>query len=476
MGALFAALLALPAAPAAAHAMVQAAAQETAQAVASRVGPIQDRDALVQALDSAARAYVEGERVPGVSVAVVRGADTLLLRGYGFVELEGEVPTPPDASAVYEIGSVTKQFTAAALLTLVAEGRVDLDADVTEYLPDYDTGGHRIPVRRLLDHTSGIKGYTEMPSFWSDISTVELPRDSLVALIGAEPLEFEPGTAQIYNNSAYFLLGLLIEAVSGQSYEEVVRERLFEPAGMASSSYCSQRAVRPGTAHGYDASADGLVHKGYLDHTWPYAAGSLCSTAGDLVRWNRALHGGEILSPDGYRAMTTPGTLVDGSPLDYAMGLTVGGREASPNYFHGGGINGFLSYTSYHSGDDVVLVVLQNSAAPPGPASLAETFTDLLWGPDPEPETVAYPGEVEALVGEYAGPARGRHLHMTVTQDGDALVFAPAGAEEGMRARHVGDGVWRSGGTRFWFEAGADRARQLMMAQSAARYPLVRVR
>ena len=150
---------------------------------------IQDRATLVAALDSLARAHADEDGVAGVSVAVVRGADTLLLGGYGLVDLEWNVPTPRDASASYEIGSVTKQFTAAALLKLVEDGKVDLDADFTEYV-DFDTRGHEIPVRRLLDHTSGIPGYTEMPVF-GELAMKQLPRDSLVSLVEAEPFLFE---------------------------------------------------------------------------------------------------------------------------------------------------------------------------------------------------------------------------------------------------------------------------------------------
>ena len=256
---------------------------------------------------------------------MVRGADTLLLRGYGYADLEWEVPTPPDAAASYEIGSVTKQFTAAAVLKLVDEGRIDLDADVTEYLPDFDTQDHPVPVRRLLDHTSGIQGYTEMPVF-GDLMRDPLPRDSLVSLVEAEPFLFEPGTGQIYNNSAFFLLGLIIEEISGDSYEAFVQTRLFEPLGMDRSYYCSVSDIRARRAHGYDAGPDGLQRKAYLDHTWPYAAGSLCSTAGDLVRWNQALHGGRVLSAASYEAMTTPLPLLDGTELEYAMGLGIGVR------------------------------------------------------------------------------------------------------------------------------------------------------
>ncbi|MBW3535940.1 MAG: beta-lactamase family protein [Gemmatimonadetes bacterium] len=413
--------------------------------------------------------------VPGVSVAVVRGADTLLMRGYGFVDLEWDVPTPADASASYEIGSVTKQFTAAAVLQLVEEGKLDLDADVTEYLPDFDTRGHRLPLRRLLDHTSGIKSYTEMPVF-GELIAKRLPRDTLVALIEAEPFEFEPGTAAIYNNSAYFLLGLVIEAAAERPYEDYVRERLFGPAGMEGSYYCSERAVRDGRAHGYDGSPDGLVRAAYLDHTWPYAAGSLCSTAGDLVRWNRALHGGRLLSPGSYRAMTTPRPLVDGTPTEYAMGLGIGQHAGSRVIAHGGGINGFRTDVRFVPEHDLVVVVLQNSAAAPGPGALGRAFMELLLGPEPEPAVVPFTGDLGALVGEYAGPTRGAHLHVTVTRDGEGLVLKAGDEEDGDRPVHIGEGVWADGGTRFRFVVADGRALELRVSQGAGHYVLRRVR
>ncbi len=435
---------------------------------------IADRAALVAALDSAARAHVADERVAGISVAVVRGTDTLLVRGYGSVDLEWDVPTPADASASYEIGSVTKQFTAAAVMQLVEQGRLDLDADFTEYVTDFDTRGHTVPLRRLLDHTSGIKGYTEMEVF-SDISLKDLPRDTLVSLVEAEPFEFEPGTAQIYNNSAYFLLGLIIEKVSGQPYAEYVQEHLFDAAGMASSYYCSERAVRAGRAHGYEAGEQGLQRQGYLVHTWPYAAGSLCSTVRDLVRWNRALHGGGILSSDAYREMITPQPLRDGTTLTYAMGLAVTERNGQPAISHSGGIDGFLSDGRYYPAQDLVTIVLQNTAGPRGPGALGDAFADLVLGPEPGPVSVPFAGDLDALVGEYAGPARGIHLHMTVTRDGEDLVFTRRGQTQGARPVHVGDGVWQMGGARYSFDVAGGRSFELMVAQGSGRYRLVKI-
>ncbi len=432
-----------------------------------------DRSLLVARLDSAARAHTEHEMVAGVSVAVVKGADTLLLGGYGLVDLEWGVHTPVDATASYEIGSVTKQFTAAAVMQLVDEGKLDLDADMSEYLPEFDSQGQEVPLRRLLDHTSGIKGYTEMAVF-GELSMKDLPRDTLVSLVEKEAFEFEPGTALIYNNSAYFFLGLIIERVSGQSYEEYVEERLFAPLVMADSYYCSESAIRPGRAHGYDGSREGLVRKRYLDHGWPYAAGSLCSTAGDLVRWNQALHGGEVLSDASYREMITPRPLEDGTPIRYAMGLGIADRGGRRAIVHGGGINGFLSGGWYYPDEDLIIVVLQNSTGPVGPDALGDALSELVLGPLAEVVASPYDGSLDELAGEYSGPARGRRLTVSVSRDGDQLVVTEDGAEEVMRPIHVGGLTWESGATRLWFIREGGRVTQLRLDQGGGHYVLRR--
>lgn len=436
---------------------------------------IADRARLVAALDSAARAHADLPNMAGVSVAVVRGADTLLMRGYGEADLEWHVPTPADGSASYEIGSITKQFTAAAIMQLVEAGELDLDADFTTYLPEFDAKGHRVPLRRLLDHTSGIKGYTEMPVF-EDISVRKLPRDSLVTLVEAEPFEFEPGTAQIYNNSAYFLLGLIIERVSGQKYEEYVADHLFGPVGMRSSYYCSESALREKRAHGYDAGPDGLVRKAYLDHTWPFAAGSLCSTVGDMVAWNQALHGGRVVSDASYRAMTTPRPLEDGTPIRYAMGLGVDAPGGRRTIAHGGGINGFLSDGRYYPDEGLVVIVLQNTAGAPGPGALGQALVDLVLGPLPETVATPFTGDVDELLGTYVGPSRGREMRMVVSRAGDDLVFAREGAppQAAMRPKHIEGLTWQQGGTRIWFVREGGAINELRVDQGGGHYVLKR--
>lgn len=440
----------------------------------ARVLAVQDLDgsAVVRAIDSIVNAPIEAGQIAGASVAVMQGTDTIVLKAYGFADLEYHVPTPE--RAIYEIGSVTKQFTAVAILQLVAEGSLDLDAVFTEYLPDYPADAHGITVRRLLDHTSGIKGYTEMQGFGA-IATRDLPRDSLVTMFSAAPLDFQPGDALIYNNSAYFLLGLIIETVSGESYEDYVQSHIFEPVGMEDSRYCSENAIVERRAHGYDARPDGLVRKGFIDHTWPYAAGSLCSTAWDLVAWNRALHGegagGYLLGVQGYNELITPGTLNDGTPLRYAKGLSVfesGGRRVIA---HGGGIPGFLSQVTYYPEEDLSVIVLVNTAGPPGPGALANEIANIVMGEPADPQAATYSGSVESLMGKYRGAGRGSELIVTIDSDSDGLTVA-FGDGEPASLRFLGGLTFGRDNARFTFVMESGAVDRLQVDQVSGLYVL----
>jgi CubicO group peptidase (beta-lactamase class C family) len=375
-------------------------------------------------VDSIASDYLEAGTLAGMSVGVVQGSDTLLLRAYGHADLEWDVPMPENA--IFQIGSVTKQFTAAAALMLWEQGKLDLDADLSAYLPDFDTQGHAVLVRRLFDHTSGIKGYTEMPVFGT-ISPQALPRDTLLRLIEAEPFDFEPGTAEIYNNSAFFLLGLIIEKVSGQSYEDFLEEHVFSKAGMDDSSYCSNSTILPNRAHGYQASGEGLQRAAYLNHTWPYAAGSLCSTVGDMISWNRALHGGRVLGDEAYHLMTTPEPLLDGTEIRYGKGLALftgpGGRMIE----HGGGINGFLSNSRYYPDEDAIVVLLVNATGPAGAGGVAAAIGSHLFGDESEPVASTYSGDLSAFVGHYSGASRGRQMTARVAMNEEGQLTIRAG-------------------------------------------------
>jgi CubicO group peptidase (beta-lactamase class C family) len=372
-----------------------------------------DRTRVTAAIDSLAADALKGGQAAGLSIAVVSGRDTLVLKGYGKADLELDVPTPE--RAVYEIGSVTKQFTASAILQLHEQGKLSLDDELTRYLPSYPLKGHRVTLRRLLDHTSGIPGYTELPEFEA-ISVRSLPRDSLVAIFAAKPFAFVPGEAEVYSNSGYFLLGLVIEKVSGLPYEQYVQRNLFDRAGMPDSRYCSNSTIVARRAHGYDFAAGRLKLAGYTDFTWPYAAGSLCSTAGDLVAWTRALHGGAVLGAAAYRELITPGTLTDGTPLRYAKGIVADSIYGHRAIHHGGAIPGFLTELDYLPDDSLTIVVLVNTTGPVKAEGIAHSIVAIVLG-DRSATAMAFRGNTADYVGEYRGLGRGRELVLQVRAD-----------------------------------------------------------
>lgn len=417
--------------------------------------PTGNRAALVATIDSIVSAPITSGKVAGASIAVVKGNDTIAVRAYGLANVELDVPTPPRAT--YEIGSVTKQFTGAAIMQLVEQGKVDLDADLKTYLPDYDAQGRRISVRRLLDHTSGIKGYTEIPEF-RQLGVFVLPRDTLVKLFSKKPFDFEPGEEQIYNNSAFFLAGLIIEKVSGMPYEEYVQKNLFDKAGMKTAHYCSESKVYKGQVTGYDSDSAGLVQKGPLSHRWPYAAGSLCASAIDLVAWNQALHrDGTILGAPAYQEMIRADTLIDGTPVRYAKGLATYGRLGRKALHHGGGINGFLSENLYFPDDSLSVVVLFNTAGPEGPDEYALEIAKAVLGP-PADVSKAIDGDPSRFAGTYTGRGRGRPTTLTITVgDGKVTAKGAAPGDTGTTLVYVGDNIFLRDETRLIFTGSSGR-------------------
>lgn len=431
-------------------------------------------------IDSIARARLATGHIAGLSVGVMKGNDTLAMQGYGSADLELEVATP--RHAIYEIGSVTKQFTAAAIMQLRDEGKLALSDDVSKHLPNYPMQGKRVTIRQLLDHTSGIKGYTEMAAF-GRLMVHDMPRDSLVALFSREKFEFEPGAQEVYNNSAYFLAGLVIEKASGMSYADYVRKALFDKVGMKDSDYCSEKRVMKRKVKGYELNPDStLRHKGFLVHTWPYAAGSLCSSVDDLVAWNRALHTGRALPDSSYREMITPGVLSDGTRLRYGTGLAlrnVGGHRLIE---HGGGINGFLSASHYYPDDSLTVVVLLNTAGFVAPDEIAVDIAMAVLGRnDPKPET--FDGDLAALTGTYAGVARGQTMVAAVTVEdgklvvragGDQNVVLPGPPPKPKTLVYRGNGLWMDGEEQHTFTMANGKASELRMDSAYGYYILRR--
>ncbi len=425
----------------------------------------------VAVIDEIMMTPIRDGRIAGASVAVVHRGERVAVRGYGWANLELRVSTPEDA--IYEIGSITKQFTSVGLLRMQEEGLVDLDADMAEYLPDFPTQSHAITVRELLDHTSGIRGYTEMEAA-RPYFVRRVPRDTLLSLIAAHPFDFPTGEAEIYNNSAFYLAGMILEDASGMSYEDYVEDRIFAPLGMDRSHYCSETEIHEGKATGYDAGPDGLVHKGFIVHNVPFSAGSLCASAGDLATWLDALHGGEAMTDESYRQLIEPGDLNDGTKLRYALGIAVSDILGHRAIHHGGGINGFLAESLHLPDEELSVVVLTNTAGVPSPSELAREIVVAMVG-DATPEPLAFEGDPDWFTGIYGGPARGGRAEVRIDAEDGALTATvvmqggrelPEAAQNRQTMDFRGGATFTAGGATLTFEGDGEMA-------SVLRYDIV---
>jgi D-alanyl-D-alanine carboxypeptidase len=316
---------------------------------------------VVASIDSLVTLARAGGKVPGISVEVVRGSKVIVARGYGFADIENDVPA--NAATVYRIGSITKQFTAAAIMQLVEAHKFSLDDDITKVLPGYPTQGHGVTIRHLLTHTSGIRSFTSMGKRFTDVMRMDVTPTQLVDFFKSEPFDFEPGDKFSYNNSGYALLGVIIEKVSGEPYEQYLQKHIFGPLSLGATSYCSERRIIRHRAAGYTLMGDKVVNAEPMSMTYPFSAGGLCSTVSDLAVWQRALASGRVVSTYSYSEMTTPGTLSNGDQISYGFGLFLGTLAGHRKIAHGGSINGFITELAYFPDDSLSVVVLTNSDA-----------------------------------------------------------------------------------------------------------------
>lgn len=294
---------------------------------------------------------------PGVTVLAARNGEILYHKAFGTANLEADIPMQTDH--VFRIGSVTKQFTAIAILQLVEQGKINLQDEITRFIPDYPTQGHRITIEHLLTHTSGIQSYTSMKDFEKILSTDMTPMQ-LIDIFKNEPMRFDPGTKFEYNNSGYILLGYIIEVVTGQSYGEYVEEHIFKPVGMTNSFYGSAGRIIKNRVGLYSKSHDGYQNTPHLSMTVPYAAGSILSTVGDLYKWHRALQNGEMVKKESLQLAYTPYALKDSTEIDYGYGWAFGFVQGSPAIEHGGAIHGAKSMAIHVPEYDVYVAVLAN--------------------------------------------------------------------------------------------------------------------
>jgi D-alanyl-D-alanine carboxypeptidase len=287
----------------------------------------------------------------------------------------GGAAMQPDA--VFQVASVTKQFTAAAILLLVEAGLMDLEDPLTLHLPGAPVQGRDVRIRHLLEHTSGLPEYSNIVTNpWAPLT-----RAQIMDSIASRPYLSEPGQVYSYNNSGYYLLGLAIEEVTGRTYGDFLREEILEPLGLTSTGFCGEAPVVDVPA-GWALSGGTLQAVPPIHMVVPFSGGALCSTAGDLVRWARALARGDVVSAASYARMTTPAKLNNGLSTTYGLGLLLVPRTGRLAHSHGGSIHGFRAQLTYYPIQDVAVAVLINQA-PTDPGALELRLSGLTFARSP---------------------------------------------------------------------------------------------
>lgn len=302
-------------------------------------------------------------------------------KGYGMANREWNIPNTPDVK--FRLGSITKQFTSMLIMQQVAKGTIKLDGHLSDYLPYYrkDTGS-KVTISQLLSHSSGIPSYTDDPKFFADVSRNYYAVDDFVKKFCSGDLQFEPGTKFHYDNSGFFLLGAILERVTGKTYELLLKESILVPLGMKDSGYDHYADILPKRASGYQQELAGVVNAPYLDMGLPYAAGSLYSTVEDLYKWDQALYTDKLISEDLKQKLFTPNLENYGYGWDIRT-VPAGEPGAGQTVIsHGGGINGFNTLEQRFVGDHDLIVIFNNT---PGAnlGEMAKGVRAILYGQEP---------------------------------------------------------------------------------------------
>jgi CubicO group peptidase (beta-lactamase class C family) len=312
------------------------------------------------------------------SVLVAENGKVIYKKGQGLANMEWNIPNTPETR--FRLGSITKQFTAALIMQLVDQGKIKLDAKVSDYLPDYRKDiGEKVTVHQLLNHTSGIPSYTGLPGFLTEVSRDPYTVPEFIKKYVSNNLEFEPGSKFAYNNSGYFLLGAIIEAVTGKTYEQALKEKLLDPLGMKNTGYDHQATILHHRASGYQKTANGYTNAPYLDMSLPYAAGAMYSTVEDLYLWDQALYTDRVVSAQSKELMFKPYL------SNYAYGwfistVSLGSeKESVPRIAHGGGINGFNTVIVRFPAQKHLIVLLDNTSQGRNLGSIEKELTNILF-------------------------------------------------------------------------------------------------
>ncbi|MGU3539325.1 serine hydrolase [Methylobacterium sp. A54F] len=361
------------------------------------------------------------------AVLVAHRGEPVFRAAYGLANREWSIPNAPETR--FRVGSITKQFTAAAILQLAEAGRLGLDDPVGRYYAEAPATWGAVTIRMLLTHSSGIPSYTNLPDYYARIQRIEMSPRAIVGLTADRPLLFPPGTAFDYDNTGYVLLGLVIEAASGLPFDRYVRERILDPLGMTETGYDDAGAILPRRASGYRHAGGGWRNAAPLASSIPYAAGGFYSTVDDLNAWDRALFSGRVVGPASLDAM------FHDAGHGYGLGWYIGTANRHRLWSHGGNLAGFLTIKDRYPDDDLTVLVLANTETAPA-QTIARALAALWFGVDEAETAVVLEPEI---MDRYAGSYRlDNGALLTLARDGGVLI-ARTGSEVGTPFRPESD-------------------------------------
>ena len=312
---------------------------------------------LTQQFDDIVAQYYTDSNAPGATVLVAKNGKAIYRKAVGKSNLELDVDMIPEN--VFMLASITKQFTAIAILMLEEQGKLSLNDPITKFIPDYPTHGKTITVHHLLNHTSGIKSYTSIGDL-RQIARQDKTLDELIDFFKNEPMDFDPGEDYRYNNSGYVLLGKIIEVVSGETYADFIDNHIFQPLGMTASQYGSHSKLIKNRAMPYEEGDKGYVNASYLSMSLPHAAGALTSTIDDMLKWQNALANNTLIKASTLQKAINGSKLNNGEHIDYGYGLGELTLKGSKGYTHSGGIFGTSTNGIYLINEDVYVIGLSN--------------------------------------------------------------------------------------------------------------------
>ena len=404
---------------------------------------------------------------PGATVIVTRDGKPVFRKAYGLANVAEKTPMQPDMQL--RIGSITKQFTAVGILMLAEQGKLSVKDDIRKYLPDFPDKGSTITIEHLLQHTSGIPNYTALKAFRS-LPEEGVTLDQVLGVFAKEPLDFKPGERYSYSNSGYFLLGLVIEKLSGMKYHDFIAKNIFEPLGMQDTA--QEGFERSARRHikGHRLSGKEIVAVKDIDVTLAYSAGALVTTVDDMARWDAAVSSGKLLKPATWRQAFTSCRLPQDAPCNYGYGWNIGTLAGHRMIHHGGSIPGFTAQALRLPDDKVFVAVLTNGngGAVNTPVIAYKAAGIAIGQPFAEFKPIALaPEALDAFVGTYVGADKVKRL---VRRDGDKLVMQREGRDAMPIMAHAPDSFFMEGSlASLEFQRGSDgKVHSLLVRQPGA--------